>query len=70
MPEADAAVEANSDVITVTITVTGVDEAPVVSGEAAIAFAENAVIAVMLDQLYTANDPEEDCCSHPCVDGG
>ena len=34
------AVEENSDVITVTITVTNVDEAPVVTGDAAVSFAE------------------------------
>ena len=42
MPEADAAVQENSDVITVTITVTDVNEAPeFVSGDDAITFAEN-----------------------------
>ena len=59
MPEAETAVEpANSDVITVTITVTDVNEAPVVSGDAAISFAENGDITVMLD-MYMADDPEE-----------
>ena len=41
-----------------TITVTDVDEAPVVTGEAAImTSAENAAIGTDMD-MYTANDPE------------
>ena len=50
----------NSDVITVTITVTAVDEAPAITGDAAITFAENhADITTALGTTYTANDPEE-----------
>ena len=58
-PEADDAVEANSDEIAVTITVTDVDEAPVVSGAATIMSAENAAIDTNMN-MYEANDPEED----------
>ena len=59
MPEADAAVEANSDVITVTITVTDVNEAPEFdSGDDAITFAENGTTTTMLGAAYMANDPE------------
>ena len=58
MPEIATANTDNSDVITVTIMVTGVDEAPVVSGDAAITFAENGQIANPLD-TYMADDPEE-----------
>ena len=61
MPEAavDDIEPDNSDVITVTIEVTGVDEAPVVSGEAAITSAENGAIAADMN-MYTADDPEEE----------
>ena len=59
MPAATDAVEANSDVITVTIMVTDVNEAPVVSGMAAVTFAEGDPIINMLD-MYAATDPEED----------
>ena len=58
MPAAPAAVEANSDVIMVTITVTGVDEAPAITGAVAVSFAENGDITDVTDN-YTANDPEE-----------
>ena len=58
MPEAAAAVPANSDEITVTIEVTEVNEAPDITGEAAVSFAENDPIGTVLDS-YTADDPEE-----------
>ena len=48
----------NSDVITVTITVTDVDEAPDITGMAAIMSAENAAIDTNMN-MYEATDPEE-----------
>ena len=59
MPEADTRNENDSDEITVTIEVTGVDEAPDVSGMDAVSFEENGDISTPLDS-YMANDPEED----------
>ena len=58
MPEMATADTDNSDFITVTITVTDVDEAPVVMGAAAITFAENDPVNTRLAN-YTADDPEE-----------
>ena len=56
MPEADARSVDDSDEITVTITVTGVDEAPDVSGMGAVSFIENDEISMVLD-MYTAIGP-------------
>ena len=44
-----------SDTIDVTITVTGVDETPVITGDAALNYAENGTAAVA---TYSATDPE------------
>ena len=49
----------NSDVITVTIAVTDVNEAPAITGDAAITFAEDGQIDTML-AMYTEADPEMD----------
>ena len=57
MPQREAAQTANSDEITVTITVTGVDEPPVVTGNAEVTFEENNDITVPL-ATYTEDDPE------------
>ena len=72
MPEADPLLDSeNSDVITVTITVTDVNEAPVVSGDAAVSFAENGDITNMLAQRLHGERPGDERRScHPCVDGG
>ena len=60
IPEADPAVAANSDVVTVMITVTDVNEPPVVEGEAEVTFEEvMGDIATSMD-TYTATDPEMD----------
>ena len=59
MPEVATADEANSDVITVTIMVTDVNEAPVVTGDAAVSFEETADIGELGDN-YMADDPETD----------
>ena len=59
VPQAQTAVEDNSDEITVTITVTDVGEPPVVAGEATAMFEELADnIATPLD-TYTAADPDD-----------
>ena len=61
MPEMATAEEANSDVIMVTITVTNVNEAPDVTGDAAVSFEEIAAIGTPLggdDNTYEATDPE------------
>ena len=58
MPGADPKNENDSDEITVTINVTGVDEAPDIIGMDAVSFAEDGEISMMLD-TYTAIDPEE-----------
>ena len=59
VPQATNAVDANSAEITVTITVNDVNEAPAVTGEAEVMFAENDQIGTALD-TYTATDPEND----------
>ena len=60
VPTADNRVEANSDVVTVVITITDVNEAPAVAGNAAVTFNEDTgVIAASLDD-YTAVDPDAD----------
>ena len=59
MPEADTMDADNSDEITVTIEVTEVNEAPDITGEAAVSFAEDGDITTMLD-TYAADDPEEE----------
>ena len=57
----DAVDSDNSDVITVTITVTDVNEAPEFdTGDAVIMFAENGTITNMLGATYMATDPEGD----------
>ncbi len=59
VPQAQTAVEDNSDEITVNITVTDVGEPPAVSGEAEATFAELAgAIATPLD-TYTGTDPDD-----------
>ena len=57
VPQIDDAGEDNSDEITVTITVTNVNEPPAVSGEAAVTFNEGTGDITALDE-YTADDPE------------
>ena len=58
VPQADSAVVDNSDVVTVVITVTDVNEAPAVTGAPAVRFAEIAgEITVPLGD-YAADDPE------------
>ena len=58
VPQAQTAVEANSDEITVTITVTNVNEAPEITGEAGVTFGEvDGNIDTALDD-YEADDPE------------
>ena len=60
VPTADNRVEANSDVVTVVITITDVNEAPAVAGDAAVTFNEDTgVIAASLND-YTAVDPDAD----------
>ena len=49
----------NSDTITVTITVTGVNEPPAVTGDAAVPFQENGTIDTPL-HTYMEDDPETD----------
>ena len=58
MPEAETMDEEDSAEITVTIMVTGVDEAPDITGMDAVSFEEGGDIATALD-TYTADDPEE-----------
>ena len=60
LPQASPAVEANSDEITVTITVTGVDEPPVVSGDDPPEFNETNGDITSTLASYTAIDPEGD----------
>ena len=50
----------NSDFITVTIMVTDVNEAPDVSGDAAVSIAEGTAVTVQLGATYMADDPEMD----------
>ena len=64
------AVTTNSDEITVTIEVTGVDEAPDITGMEAVSFEENGDYNHSGAYSYTADDPEEDDSSNPCVGGG
>ena len=60
IPGADDADPANSDTVMVIITVTDVNEAPDVTGDAAVTFdEETGVITVPLD-TYAAVDPDED----------
>ena len=58
VPQAQAAVEDNSDEITVTITVTNVNEPPAVTGDAAVMFEE--LVGNIVTELhdYAADDPE------------
>ena len=59
IPGANPAVPANSGTVTVIITVTDVNEAPVVAGDAAATFDESTgAIAATLD-AYTATDPDD-----------
>ena len=60
MPGATDAVDTNSDTVMVTITVTDVDEAPDVTGDATATFEENADVTQMIE-TYQADDPG-DCC--------
>ena len=60
VPQVNTAVADNSGEVTVTITVTDVNEPPAITGDAAVTFAETAGdIANSLDD-YTADDPETD----------
>ena len=59
VPQADSSVSANSDEVTVVITVTDVNEAPAVAGDAPGTFNEDADIATEL-ATYTATDPDAD----------
>ena len=56
MPEAGVADEANADTVMVNIIVTDVDEAPAITGAAAITIEENT--AIDADNTYMADDPE------------
>ena len=59
VPQASSAVATNSDEVTVNITVTDVNEAPAVAGDAAVTFAETA--GNIDDSLgdYAADDPDD-----------
>ena len=58
VPTATTRVEANSDVVTVNITVTGVNEPPAIAGEAEVTFNENPDVTDNSLGAYTADDPE------------
>ena len=59
MPGADPAVTDNSAIVTVMITVTDKNEAPAVTGDAAVTFNEDTGnIVEMLGSRYTATDPD------------
>ena len=66
MPEAETAVDTDSDEIAVTIAVTAVNEAPDIDGDAAVQFVENASIATTLAR-YMATDPEGDSSPDPTL---
>ena len=67
VPQIEIADMDNSDTIAVTIMVTDVNEAPAVTGEAEVSFAENAESLAIGD--YTENDPETNIASTWSVSG-
>ena len=61
VPQEGTAVADNSDEVTVVITVTDVNEAPAVTGDAAVTFNEDTgSVAAVLGDAYMADDPDAD----------